>query len=227
MPRAVAATRAFAWFGEAMRLWKRGPLTFCGLAIVVLLASVALEPVAIAGFVSANLLAPLVACSMLYASLAADRGDRPRWSHLLAVFAAPLSAQVAIVGAGLVTVAAETFVAWNLAEVNLLLPVADPAQLTLPSILATYAAGLAMSLPFAFVPMAVLFDGERPRDAFASSLRAFALNAGGLALYACVTFALLIVGLVTSGIGLVVVLPLVSAASYAAWKDIFGLDAGH
>jgi uncharacterized membrane protein len=206
-----------------MRLWKRGPLTWSGLAIVVLVASVGLEPVPVAGFLSANLLAPLLVCGMLYASLAADRGDRPRWSHLVPVFAAPLASQLAIVGAGFFSVAAESFAAWQLTDVNLLLPLEDQTQLTLSGILATYAAGLAASLPFTFVPMAALFDGERPRAAFASSLRAFALNSGALGLYACIAFALLLVGLATSGIGLVLVLPLISAASYSAWKDIFGL----
>ncbi len=113
--------------------------------------------------------------------------------------------------------------AWQLADVNLMLPVQDASRFTVGAILGTYAAGMAVSLPFTFVPMAVLFDGARPGAAFSASLRAFALNPGALALYACVAFALLLVGLVTSGVGLVLVLPLISAASYGAWKDIFGL----
>jgi uncharacterized membrane protein len=36
---------------------------------------------------------------------------------------------------------------------------------------------------------------------------------------------LLLIGLATMGVGLVLVLPWIAAASYAAWKDIFGLDA--
>ena len=90
-----------------MRLWRRGPGTFCALAVVVVAASVALEPVPVAGFVAANVVAPLLACGLLYASLAADRGDRPRWSHLVAVFAAPLQAQAAVVVAGLLPFAVE------------------------------------------------------------------------------------------------------------------------
>jgi uncharacterized membrane protein len=34
---------------------------------------------------------------------------------------------------------------------------------------------------------------------------------------------LLLLGLATMGVGLVLVLPWMAAASYAAWKDIFGL----
>ena len=35
-PRSVAPNRAIAWFGEAMRLWKRGPLAFSVMAVVVI-----------------------------------------------------------------------------------------------------------------------------------------------------------------------------------------------
>lgn len=222
-PRAVAPARVLDWFGEAMRLWKRGPATFCGIAVVVLLASVALEPVPFAGFVSANVLAPLLACGLLYASLAADRGDRPRWAHLIAVFAAPLPALATVVAAGLVPVAVESLVAWQHADVNLMLPLKDPARLSAATIVATYAAGIAASLPFTFVPMIALFDGERFGRAFALSARAFALNVPALVGYACVSFVLLLIGIATSGIGLVLALPWIAAASYAAWKDIFVL----
>ena len=72
-PRAVPAKHAFEWFAEAMRLWKRGPWSFSVMALVLLVVSVVLEPVPIAGFVAANVLAPLLATGLLYASLAADR----------------------------------------------------------------------------------------------------------------------------------------------------------
>ena len=222
-PRAVPPARALAWYAEAMRLWKRGPGTFCGIAFVVLVASVALEPVPVAGFVSANIVAPLLACGLLYASLAADRGDRPRLAHVLAVFAAPLAAQVAVVTAGLVPVAAEVWIASQVAGVNLALPLQDASRLSAGAVVTIYAVGIAVSLPVTFVPMAALFDGEPFGRAFALSARAFALNVPALAVYACIAFALLLVGIATSGIALVLVLPWIASASYAAWKDVFGV----
>jgi uncharacterized membrane protein len=219
----VPPARALAWYAEAMRLWKCGPGTFCGIAFVVLVASVALEPVPVAGFVSANIVAPLLACGLLYASLAADRGDRPRLAHVLAVFAAPLAAQVAVVTAGLVPVAAEFWIASQVAGVNLALPLQDASRLSAGAVVTIYAVGIAVSLPVTFVPMAALFDGEPFGRAFALSARAFALNVPALAINACIAFALLLVGIATSGIALVLVLPWIASASYAAWKDVFGV----
>ena len=226
VPRAVPPAHALAWFGEAMRLWKRGPATYCGIAVVVLVASIALEPVPVAGFVGANVLAPLLACGLLYGSLAADRGDRPRWAHLVAVFAAPPSAIVTVVASGLVPVAIEALIAWQLAGVSLVLPLEGPTRISAAEVVAIYAAGIAASLPLTFVPMIALFDDERPGRAFALSFRAFRLNVPALSSYAFVSFVLLLIGLATSGIGLVLALPWIAAASYAAWKDIFGLAAG-
>jgi uncharacterized membrane protein len=222
--RTVPALRALAWYAEAMRLWKRGPAMFAGLAFVTLVASIAFEPIPVLGFVAANVIAPLLATGMLYASLAADRGEGPRMKHLLAVFAAPANAQAAVVLAGLVAFAAEAFTAQQLAGANLFLPTTDAANLPMRVVVAIYLAGIAASLPFTFVPFAALFDGEGLRAAFAASARGFAGNVPALALYAGISLVLLLIGLATMGVGLVLVLPWIAAASYAAWKDIFGLD---
>ncbi len=223
VPRTVPARHALDWFSAAMRLWRRGPATFCAFALVVVAASVVLEPVPFAGAVAAHVLAPLLACGLLYGSLAADRGDRPRWSHLVAVFAAPLPAQAAVVAGGFVPLAVEALAAWSLAGVNVLLPVTDASQLPVEAIAAIYAAGLAASLPVTFVPMAALFDGEPFGRAFAVSLQAFARNVPALAAYAAFSFVLLAAGIATSGLGLVLALPWIAAASYAAWKDVFAV----
>ena len=207
-----------------MRLWKRGPVAFAALAFVTLVLSIAFEPVPILGFVAANLVAPLLATGMLYASLAADRGEGPRLKHAIAAFAAPADAQATVIVAGLVAFAAEAFSAWQLAGANLFLPTGDTAILPMGVVVAIYLAGIVASLPLTFVPFAALFDGEDLRRAFATSARGFARNVPALMLYAGISLALLLLGLATMGVGLVLVLPWMAAASYAAWKDIYGLD---
>jgi uncharacterized membrane protein len=223
--KSVPALHALAWYKEGMRLWKRGPATFAALAFITLVLSIALEPVPLLGFIASNLIAPIIATSMLYASLAADRGDQPRLRHVIAPFAAPASALATVVVASLVGFSAEAFSAWQLADANLLLPSGDAANLPLRVVIAIYVAGIVTSLPLTFVPFAALFDGENLRRAFATSARAFTRNVPALALYAGISLSLLLIGLATMGVGLVLVLPWMAAASYAAWKDIFGLGA--
>lgn len=74
-----------------------------------------------------------------------------------------------------------------------------------------------------FVPFAALFDGAGFRQAFAQSATAFTRNGAPLVLFGALSFALLMLGLATSGVGLLLALPWSAAASYAAWKDIFGV----
>ena len=219
----MPALHALAWYAEGMRLWKRGPTTFAVLAFITLVVSIAFEPVPILGFVASNVIAPLIATSMLYASLAADRGDQPRLKHVLAPFAAPVSVQMTVIIAGLITFAAEAYSAWQLADVNLFVPAREAANLPLRVVVAIHVAGLIASLPLTFVPFAAFFDGDGLRRAFAVSARAFTRNVPPLAIYAAISLGLLLLGLATLGVGLVLVLPWIAAASYAAWKDIFGL----
>jgi hypothetical protein len=219
----VSGQRAFNWYAEAMRLWKRAPLTFTGMALVVLFGNVALPLVPLVGVVLAQLLLPLVECGLLYGSLAADRGDRPRLAQLFAFVGAPLGAQAAVVAAALVVFGAEAVVANLAGGYNMLAPETSIESISGVTLVAAYATGILVSLPVTFVPFAALFDGAGFRAAFAQSTAAFARNAVPLLLYGVLSFGLVMVGLATSGVGLLLALPWSAAASYAAWKDVFGV----
>ena len=209
------------WFAEAMRLWKvaRG----CS-AILVVLVSVVFSPVPVAGFVAVYVIAPLLGTGLLYASLAADRGDRPRVAHLVAVFAAPWRAQLAVVAAGLAVGVAENLAAWYFANINLLLPLGDTADIPAAAIVAINVTGVLASLPVTFVPMAALFDGESIRRAFSLSARALAMNVPALALLAGISLVMLLSvhlrGWPLNGGDAMLRALALAAASYAAWKDI-------
>jgi uncharacterized membrane protein len=223
--RAVPAAHAWTWFAEAMRLWKRGPATFCAIACIVMLPRLVTDPIPVVGLLVANVVSPLLATGLLFASLAADRGEPPRLRHMIAIFVAPVAAVLAVVAAALSIFAAEAVAAWTLADVNLLVPLENASAVSLGTVIAVFAVGVAASLPVTFVPFAALFDGAGFAEAFAVSLRAFLRNVQPLALYALISFLLLLAGLVTMGVGLVLALPWIAAASYAAWKDVFAVGA--
>jgi uncharacterized membrane protein len=220
----VGADRALAWYREAMRLWRRGPGTFALLAIIVLVVDFGVGLVPIVGVLVAQLLLPLTACGMLYASLAADRDDRPRVAHVLAVIGASPRAIVAVVLSGVVVFAAESLAAFAFGDINMLLPIGNDTPASPATILAIYTVGIAVSLPLTFVPFGALFDGLGVVDSFAQSYHAFARNVAPLALYGALSLVLLLFGWATYGLGLVLALPWWAASSYAAWKDVFAVD---
>jgi len=209
-----------------MRLWRVSPGIFAVLAAVAIGAELLLPLVPTAGVLLAQVIVPLLQCGLLYASLAADRGDRPRVRHLLAILGAPPRAQAAVVVASLAAFAGQAFAANALAGIDLLAPNPFDEQVPALTIVAIIAAGLVVSLPFTFVPLIALFDDAGFAASFRGSLAAFARNPLPLLLYAALSLGLFLFGLVTSGLGLLLAAPWLAASSYAAWKDVFEVDAG-
>jgi uncharacterized membrane protein len=222
-PRAVPAGHAFAWYEEAMRLWKRSPAMWGALAVATLAVALLLEALPGAGTLVGKFVTPLVAAGMVVASFAADRGEPVRMIHVVAAFFAPAGAIASIVAASVVTFIGEAATAWWIADVNLLVHEGDYGTLSVAAIVGIYIVGVLVSLPFTFVPFHVLLERADPVAAFAASFRAFSLNTLPLMIYGAVSLVLLAFGLLTFLVGFVVALPLWVAASYAAWKDIFGV----
>jgi hypothetical protein len=219
----VPASRAFTWYGEAMRLWRASPVMFAVLAAVSIAAELLLRLVPVAGPVLTQVVLPLVECSLLYASLAADRGDRPRLRHLVAVLGAPPRALVSVVAASLIGFVGQVLAASWLTDIDLLAAGGMPDTVTLGQVMLVVAAGVAVSLPVSFVAPVALFDDPGVRAAFNESVAAFARNVAPLLLYGALSLGLFVFGIVTSGLGLLLALPWLAASSYAAWKDVFAV----
>lgn len=224
-PRAVEARHAFLWYEEAMRLFKLAPLTWCVLGFITLATDFGLQLIPGMGIALSKIIVPLIECGMLIGALALDRGEPLLIRYCVAAFGARPGAVAAIVIGSLVVFAAEALAAYVLADANLLLGDPESVGMSAPEVLGVVVIGVLASLPVAFVPFAVLFRGASLADAFIGSLRAFSLNLAPLLIYAALAAALVALGLLLLGIGLIAVFPLLSAASYASWKDIFAVDA--
>lgn len=220
-PRAVPLTHAFRWFEAAMRLFKVAPFSWCALGAITLASELALELVPGVGAAAAKVIVPVIDCGMLLGAAAVDRGAPLELRFAIAAFRARPAALAAIVLSALFVTAVETILAYAFSGANLLANPSDE-RLTATALLVVVGAGTLASLPVAFVPFAVLLEGASFARAFTGSLRGFALNVAPLVLFGALALILTIIGLVLLwGIGLIVVFPLLTAASYAAWKDIY------
>jgi len=225
-PRAVQAGHAFAWYEDAMRLFKLAPVTWCLLGLVTLATDFGLQLVPGIGVAASKVIVPLVECGMLIGAGALDRGQPLSLRYTLTAFGARPGAVAAIVIAALAVFAAEALAAYYFGGANLLAPDPETGELSSAAVTGIVIAGALASLPVAFVPFAVLFSDASFADAFGSSARAFALNLMPLLLFAAIAVVLVVLGLLLLGVGLIAVFPLLSAASYAAWKDIFAVGVG-
>jgi hypothetical protein len=220
-PRSVPLTHAFRWFEAAMRMFKVAPFSWCALGAITLGSEVALELLPGVGAAAAKVIVPVVECGMLLGAAAVDRGERLEMRFAIAAFQARPTALAAIVLSALLVTAVETTLAYALTGANLLANSSDE-RLTATALLGVVGGGTLASLPVAFVPFAVLLEGASFGHAFAGSLRGFALNVVPLALFGALALVLTVLGLVALwGVGLIAVFPLLTAASYAAWKDIY------
>lgn len=211
--------RALGWYVEAMRLYRRAPGRLAALTAIMLAVQIGLELVPEAGSLVAKVVAPLVGCSLVYAADALDRGGRPGLALAWRAFGAPPAAIAAIVTSSSLVFAVEWLAGRALGGVDLLRPASAPPDLSASTVLAIYAAGIAASLPLALVPYAALLEGRGFAGSFAASLAAFARAPVAFAGYGLVAFGLIAAGLATMGLALVIALPLVACATWAAWRD--------
>ncbi len=79
-----------------------------------------------------------------------------------------------------------------------------------------------VNIAFWFVGTLVVLGGAGPWDAVWLSLHAALANLGALALFSLLLLPVALVALVPMGLGLLVLLPVLSAASYASFDDVFG-----
>ena len=224
LPRAVSAGRALAWYEEAMRLFKRAPLNWCLLGLITLTAEIALQLIPGIGTAMAKVVVPVVECGMLVGAAAVDRGSPLELRYAVAAFAARPGALAAIVISALLVFGAEALTGYAVAGVNVL-ATGGEEDLAAPTLAAMFSIGTLASLPVLFVPFAALFDHAPFGRAFATSARGFAINVLPLLVFGALALILIAVGLLTFGVGLIAVLPLLSAASYAAWKDVYGVTS--
>jgi uncharacterized membrane protein len=208
-----------------MRLFKRAPLLWCALGLIIVVSELVLNFVPGIGVAAAKVIVPVIECGMLLGVAALDRGEPLRLRVAFAAFGAPPAALAAIIVSALVIFGVEAWVAYDVAGINLLENSDGGASMSMGALSAIFAAGALVSLPVMFVPFAALFEGASFTHAFATSARGFALNIAALLIFGALALVLVLIGLLSFGFGLIAVFPLLSAVSYAAWKDIYAIPA--
>jgi uncharacterized membrane protein len=223
-PRAVPIARVFAWYETAMRMFKRAPVNWCVLGFITVAAELGFQLLPGLGVALAKVIVPVIECGMLLGAAAVDRGTPLEIREAIAAFSARPAAIAAIVISALLIFAAEAVAAYAIAGISLLDATGDEPTLTASELTTVFAVGTVVSLPLLFVPCAALFEDASFTRAFATSWRGFALNIAPLLVFGALALVLVLIGLLSFGFGLVAVFPLLSIATYAAWRDIYGVE---
>jgi uncharacterized membrane protein len=228
--RALPAGRGWAWIAEGWKLFKRQPLAWIAVAVVLAVIFLVLAVIPILGSLAAVVLAPVFGAGVVIGSRALDEGRplqvgdlfagfRERFGTLASVGFAYLGASVAIaLAVGVVTGAG----VWGLVGSG-----ADPASIGAAgaTVLLAFLVMMALMLPLMmavwFAPPLVVFHdlgaGEAMKGSFIACLR----NVMPFLVYGVAMLVLALAASIPFGLGWLVLGPVLAASLYTSYRDVF------
>ena len=232
--QSVPAARGGQWIVTAFSLFKKNPLIWIVLHLILILIGAGLSLLPVVGPYLLYLLTPLLLGSLMSAAQDIEsgkdieiahlfRGFRQNTSHLITVGGVYLVGQVIISGVMIMLGGPEFQQALKVGIEG-----TDPASITpdvASRILTALLVGLALFMPLAmatwFSPALVILDNQPAFAAMAESVRACLRNMQPFLVYGVFSLLLLIVAAIPFGLGLVLWIPVMVLTVYTSYRDVF------
>lgn len=234
--RTVAAGRGWEWIVEGFRIFRKQPLTWIALVVVMVVIWLASLIMPLIGPLAINLVSPVLFAGLMLACRTTDEDGEPEFSQLFAAFKTHASPLITVGGIYLVG---------NIIAVGIVFGVAGGAALpalleqagtdietlraALRGLLLGMTIGMAVFVPILmavwFAPLLIVFHNMPPVEAMKLSLAACWRNTMPLLVYGVATLVLGIIASIPLMLGLIVLLPVLVCSIYASYKDIFPVAA--
>ena len=227
--RAVAAGNAFDWLKQGWVLFVVNPGVWIAITVVLLVLLLGLNVVPLVGTLAANLLTPLLGAGLLRVCEKAADGQTPELGDLFAGFKQNTSNLVMV---GVLYMAAMLGVALIVltlggGSVAGGLMMGRPAGIGLAfgGVMLAMLLSLALSVPLMmalwFAPALVFFNNMTPQAALKASFNACLKNTLAFLVYGLIVLVLLFFAALPVGLGLLVLVPVLSGSIYASYRDVF------
>lgn len=233
--RTVAAGRGWEWMVEGFRIFRKQPLTWIALVVVMVVIWFASLLLPLIGPLTVNLVSPVLFAGLMLACRTTDEDGEPEFSQLFAAFKTHASPLVTVGGVYLIG---------NIVAVGVIFGVGGGAALpallgqtgtdietlraALRGLLLGMAMGMAVFIPILmavwFAPLLIVFHDTPPMEAMKLSFAACWRNTMPLLIYGVATLVLGIIASIPLMLGLIVLLPVLVCSIYASYKDIFPAD---
>lgn len=229
--RSLAPGRGWEWVVEGFRIFRKQPLTWIALVVVMAVIWIASMMVPVIGPLAINLVSPVFFAGLMLACRTTDQDTEPEFSQLFAAFKTHASPLVTIGG---------VYLAGNIIAVGIVFGVAggsalpalmgktadvEALRVALGGLLFGMAVGMAVFVPVLmavwFAPLLIVFENMPPVEAMKLSFAACWRNTLPLLVYGVVTLVLGIIASIPLMLGLIVLLPVLVCSIYASYKDIF------
>lgn len=238
-PAALPAARGWGWIGEAWSQLKAQPWAWIGALVLFVLVSMAIGLVPLVGGLALGILGPMLTGGLMIGAHLQWGGGRFRVEHLFAGFSQNPGglALVGLAYLGLSLVLALVMVLALLVGVQALAPglsipdlnsgpmgpgmIAAMGPLMALSIVLGLLLGVPLMMAFLFAPALVAIDGVPVGRALGLSLLGCWRNLLPLTLFGLAALALGVLTLVSLGLALLVVMPLLTLALYHAYREIY------
>ena len=228
-PGDVAPGHALNWLAEGWRLFMKapGPWVIQALIFFVIIAALGMLP--FLGWAAAPVALPVLVAGMLSGAQALDRGEPLRIDalfdgirrhagnlllvgafHLLGLLLAAMMAAAVGGSAALTGMAVGALAGAGMAAGGMMLGVV---------VFTVLWALLMMAMWFA--PALVMLHGVAPLDAMKLSVRACFHNLLAFIVLAALLYVGVWVAMIPAGLGMLVLIPVIAGALYAAWKETF------
>jgi uncharacterized membrane protein len=228
--RAVEAGQGWEWIVSGFALFKKQPVTWILMLIALLVCSILIAVVPIIGGLANMLLMQVFIGGAMIGCRALDRGEELEVGHVFAGFKQNTS--------NLVVLGLLALVAWMIVLIPALLilggggfmaamhggGLAAFAALGLTFVLVMLVV-LALAVPIYmalwFAPALIVFHNLAPAEAMKTSFAACLKNIVPFLLYSVILLLLGMVAAIPFGLGFLVLVPVIIASIYTAYRDIF------
>ncbi len=228
----LAAGRGWEWIAEGFRIFRKQPLTWIALLVVMAVVWFAAVMLPVIGALAINLLSPVFFAGLMMACRSTDEDDEPEIAQLFAAFKTHVNPLITVGGVylvgNIVAVAVMFGVAGGPAMEALLGKSAgdvEAMRAALRSLLTGVAIGMAVFLPVLmavwFAPLLIVFRDMPPMAAMQTSLSACWRNTLPFLVYGAFSFLLIVLASIPLMLGLILLLPVLVCSIYASYKDIF------
>lgn len=230
--RSVEARLGWQWIADGFALFRKNPLIWIVLCIILLLFALAMAAIPMLGQFVFTLLSPLLLAGLMVGCKALEQGEELEIAHLFAGFQKNPTPLVTIGGiylVGQVLIIGVAMLIGGSVMLDLLMGNKEfnPAALMsmMGSIMLAMLVAMALSIPLMmatwFAPLLVIFDDMPALTAMRLSFFACLKNFVPFLVYGVMLFVLAVVAAIPFGLGFLVLVPTLFASIYASYKTIF------
>ncbi len=227
--RAVGAGRGWDWIVEAFALFRKQPGTWILTVVVLGVVFIVISMIPVLGSLASALLFPIFGAGLMRGCKAADQGGMLEIGHLFAGFRQKTGDLVLV---GVFNLVGWVVIAFAVAAVigggvfmGMMRGGMPGAGISIASMLLAMllVAGLSVPLYMAvwFAPVLIVLHDLAPAAALKASFFACLRNWMAFLIYGVVLLVLGIVAAIPLGLGYLVLIPVLIASVYTAYRDIF------